>query len=155
MNTRTEIHTTEGKVQMNVCRNGNELFLDFPIDVETGKIAFLMDGTQFNVTFSNEKEQAVYVFESEVPGKVKGRIPMMQLLLPEAETFVKIQWRQIRTPGCNLGYGHSSRTFRVYPFSYINRGYQRWRSLHKAFKRHCNSIGFAIIPVDAAYVEIR
>ncbi|MEI2472116.1 flagellar brake protein [Peribacillus frigoritolerans] len=97
---------------------------DFPIDVETGKIAFLMDGTQFNVTFSNE-EQAVYVFESEVPGKVKGRIRMMQLLLPEAETFVKIQWRQIRTPGCNLGYGHSSRTFRVYPFSHINGGYQR------------------------------
>jgi len=80
---------------------------------------------------------------------------MMQLLLPEAETFVKIQWRQIRTPGCNLGYGHSSRTFRVYPFSHINGGYQRWRSFHKAFKRHCNSIGFAIIPVDAAYVEIR
>ncbi|MDG4845862.1 flagellar brake protein [Peribacillus frigoritolerans] len=129
-------------------------YTDFPIDVETGKIAFLMDGTQFNVTFSNE-EQAVYVFESEVPGKVKGRIPMMQLLLPEAETFVKIQWRQIRTPGCNLGYGHSSRTFRVYPFSHINGGYQRWRSFHKAFKRHCNSIGFAIIPVDAAYDEIR
>ncbi|MEC0299971.1 flagellar brake protein [Peribacillus frigoritolerans] len=42
---------------------------------------------------SNE-EQAVYVFESEVLGKVKGRIPMMQLLLPEAETFVKIQRRQ-------------------------------------------------------------
>ncbi|USK73268.1 flagellar brake protein [Peribacillus frigoritolerans] len=68
-------------------------YTDFPIDVETGKIAFLMDGTQFNVTFSNE-EQAVYVFESEVLGKVKGRIPMMQLLLPEAETFVKIQRRQ-------------------------------------------------------------
>ncbi|MGG6361390.1 flagellar brake protein [Peribacillus frigoritolerans] len=68
-------------------------YTDFPIDVETGKIEFLMDGTQFNVTFSNE-EQAVYVIESEVPGKVKGRIPMMQLLLPEAETFVKIQWRQ-------------------------------------------------------------
>lgn len=41
---------------MNVCRNGNGLFLDFPIDVETGKIAFLMDGTQFNVTFSNEEQ---------------------------------------------------------------------------------------------------
>lgn len=25
---------------------------------------------------------------------MKCRIPMMQLLLPEAETFVKIQWRQ-------------------------------------------------------------
>jgi len=63
-------------------------YTDFPSDVETGKIAFLMDGTQFNATFSNE-EQAVYVFESEVLGKVKGRIPMMQLLLPEAKTFVK------------------------------------------------------------------
>ncbi|WP_458354953.1 flagellar brake protein [Peribacillus frigoritolerans] len=68
-------------------------YTDFPIDAETGKIAFLMDGTQFKATFSNE-EQAVYVFESEVLGKVKGRIPMMQLLLPEAETFVKIQRRQ-------------------------------------------------------------
>ncbi|MFJ7307162.1 flagellar brake protein [Peribacillus frigoritolerans] len=68
-------------------------YTDFPIDVETGKMAFLMDGTQFNVTFSNE-EQAVYVFESEVLGKVKGRIPMMQLLLPEAETFVIIHRRQ-------------------------------------------------------------
>lgn len=48
-------------------------YTDFPIDVETGKIALLMDGTQFNVTFSNE-EQVVYVFESEMPGKVKGRI---------------------------------------------------------------------------------
>lgn len=68
-------------------------YTDFPIDLETGKIAFLMDGTQFNVTFTNE-EQAVYVFESEVLGKVKGRIPMMRLLLPEAETFVKIQRRE-------------------------------------------------------------
>ncbi|MEY8756630.1 flagellar brake protein [Peribacillus frigoritolerans] len=78
------------------CRNGNGLFLyglSHRFDVETGKIAFLMDGTQFNVTFSNE-EQAVYVFESEVLGKMKGRIPMMQLLLSEAETFVKIQRRQ-------------------------------------------------------------
>ncbi|MFA1711330.1 flagellar brake protein [Peribacillus frigoritolerans] len=64
-------------------------YTDFPSDVETGKIAFIMDGTQFNATFSNE-EQAVYVFESEVLGKVKGRIPMMQLLLPEAETRLDV-----------------------------------------------------------------
>jgi c-di-GMP-binding flagellar brake protein YcgR len=61
------------------------VYTDFPINVGTGKIAFLMDGTKFKVTFSNEG-QAVYVFDSEVLGKVKGRIPMMQLLLPEAET---------------------------------------------------------------------
>jgi c-di-GMP-binding flagellar brake protein YcgR len=69
------------------------VYTDFPINIETGKTAFLMDGTQLNVTFSNE-EQAVYIFDSEVLGKVKGRIPMMQILLPEAETFVKIQRRQ-------------------------------------------------------------
>ncbi|WHY95800.1 flagellar brake protein [Peribacillus simplex] len=69
------------------------VYIYFPINSGTTKIAFLMDGTQFNVTFSNE-EQAVYVFDSEVLGKVKGGIPMMQLLLPEAETFVKIQRRQ-------------------------------------------------------------
>jgi c-di-GMP-binding flagellar brake protein YcgR len=85
------------------------VYTDYSINVGTGKIAFLMDGTQFNVTFSNE-EQAVYVFDSEVLGKVKGEIPMMQLLLPEAATFVKIQRRQHER---NHGYSHSSRTFQV------------------------------------------
>nr|WP_226990434.1 PilZ domain-containing protein [Peribacillus frigoritolerans] len=65
----------------------------FPSIKRLGKLHSLWMGTQFNVTVSNE-EQAVYVFESEVLGKVKGRIPMMQLLLPEPETFVKIQRRQ-------------------------------------------------------------
>ncbi|MGE7759430.1 flagellar brake protein [Peribacillus sp. NPDC097895] len=69
------------------------VYIDFPINLETGKIAFLMDGTQLNVTFSNE-DQAVYVFDSEVLGKVKGRIPMIQLMLPDTGTFVKIQRRQ-------------------------------------------------------------
>ncbi|PAL16754.1 hypothetical protein B8W99_02700 [Peribacillus simplex] len=69
MNARTEIHTTEGKVQLYGCRNGNGLFLyGLSHRCRDWKIAFLMDGTQFNVTFSNE-EQAVYVFESEVLGK--------------------------------------------------------------------------------------
>ncbi|WP_342366287.1 flagellar brake protein [Peribacillus sp. TH14] len=68
------------------------VYIDFPINLATGKNAFLVDGTQVNVTFSN-KEQAVYVFESEVLGKVKGQIPMIQLLLPDVETFVKIQRR--------------------------------------------------------------
>ncbi|MGG0788434.1 flagellar brake protein [Peribacillus simplex] len=39
------------------------VYTDFPINVGTGKIAFLMDGTKFKVTFSNEG-QAVYVFDS-------------------------------------------------------------------------------------------
>ncbi|MBX9957166.1 flagellar brake domain-containing protein [Peribacillus simplex] len=55
------------------CRNGNGLFLyGLSHRCIDWKNSFLMDGTQFNITFSNE-EQAVYVFESEVLGKVKGR----------------------------------------------------------------------------------
>jgi c-di-GMP-binding flagellar brake protein YcgR len=72
---------------------GGYLYIDFPINMETGKIAFLVDGTQLNVSFSNE-EQAVYIFDSEVLGKVRGQIPMVQLVLPDVETFVKIQRRQ-------------------------------------------------------------
>ncbi|WP_162604399.1 flagellar brake protein [Peribacillus frigoritolerans] len=79
---------------MNGCRNGNGLFLKgLSHRCRDWKNCIPYGCDKFNVTFSNE-EQAVYVFESEVLGKVKGRIPMMQLLLPEAETFVKIQRRQ-------------------------------------------------------------
>lgn len=69
------------------------VYIDFPINIESGKIVFLVDGTQLNISFSDD-EQAVYVFDSEVLGKVKGQIPMIQLLLPDVETFVKIQRRK-------------------------------------------------------------
>lgn len=69
------------------------VYIDYPVSIESGKIVFLVDGTQLNISFSDE-EQAVYVFDSEVLGKVKGQIPMIQLVLPNEETFVKIQRRQ-------------------------------------------------------------
>ncbi|MFD9626797.1 flagellar brake protein [Peribacillus muralis] len=69
------------------------VYIDFPINLDTGKLAFLIDGTQLDVTISTE-DQAVYVFGSEVLGKVKGRIPMIQLSLPHRDNFVKIQRRQ-------------------------------------------------------------
>ena len=69
------------------------VYVDYPINIETGKVVFLVDGTQLNISFTDE-EQAVYIFDSEVLGKVKGQIPMIQLMVPEVETFVKIQRRQ-------------------------------------------------------------
>ena len=68
-------------------------YIDFPINLETGKAAFLVDGTELTVTFSRG-EQAIYMFDKEVLGKVKGNIPMVQILLTGEDAFVKIQRRQ-------------------------------------------------------------
>lgn len=68
-------------------------FIDYPVDTKTGKVAYLVDGTQLKATFS-DGEKGTYLFETEVLNKIKGNIPMIQLLLPPAETFIKIQRRQ-------------------------------------------------------------
>ncbi len=68
-------------------------YTDYPIDVQTGKVAFLMDGTQLKASYTDD-EKGTYLFDTEVLNKVKGNIPMIQLLLPPEETFIKIQRRQ-------------------------------------------------------------
>ncbi|WP_409301414.1 flagellar brake protein [Peribacillus sp. SCS-155] len=78
----------------------NNIFIDYPINTETGKIAFLLDGIQLKATYFDE-EHAVYIFDTEVLGRVKAEIAMVQLALPPIETFVKIQRRQfvrVETP---------------------------------------------------------
>lgn len=68
-------------------------YIDYPIDVHTGKVAFLVDGTQLKASYTDD-EKGTYLFDTEVFNKVKGRIPMIQLSLPPEETFIKIQRRQ-------------------------------------------------------------
>src|SRR4051812_39078747 len=68
-------------------------YIDYPIDVETGKVAFLVDGTQLRASFT-DGEKGTFLFDTEVFKKVKGKIPMMQLLLPPKEMFIKLQRRQ-------------------------------------------------------------
>lgn len=67
--------------------------IDFPVNVKTGKIAFLVDGTQLKASFTDD-EQGTYLFDTEVFKKVKSNIPMLQLMLPPKESFIKIQRRQ-------------------------------------------------------------
>lgn len=69
------------------------LFIDYPVNVETGKIAFLPDGMQLEITIT-DSEQMVHIFDSEVLGRIRARIPMIQLLLPPENTFIRIQRRQ-------------------------------------------------------------
>ncbi|MEK3853329.1 flagellar brake protein [Cytobacillus sp. FSL H8-0458] len=81
-------------------REGNNLYIDYPINQETNKTAFLVDGTQLKATFLAD-DGTVYLFESEVLGRVKQKIPMMILSYPGDEHLVKIQRRQfvrVETP---------------------------------------------------------
>ncbi|GLB58013.1 flagellar brake protein [Cytobacillus sp. NCCP-133] len=74
-------------------REGNHLYIDYPINQETKKSAFLLDGTQIKATFVGS-DGSVYLFESEVLGRVKLKIPMMILSYPGNENLMKVQRRQ-------------------------------------------------------------
>lgn len=73
-------------------RAGNTLFIDYPIDVKTNRTTFLVDGTQLKVSFI--KGKSVYLFETEILGRVMKGIPMVKLIYPGDEYLMKIQRRQ-------------------------------------------------------------
>lgn len=69
------------------------LFIDYPINVATKKTVFLLDGTQFRATFLTENKQS-FAFNTEVLGRRSGNIPMIMLVRPSKEEFIKIQRRE-------------------------------------------------------------
>ncbi|WP_306807550.1 flagellar brake protein [Cytobacillus gottheilii] len=69
------------------------IYIDYPKNMETDKTAFLLDGTQLKASFV-ANAGAVYLFDSEVAGKVKRNIPMIMLTYPGDEQLMKIQRRQ-------------------------------------------------------------
>lgn len=74
-------------------KQGNNIYIDYPINNDTNKTAFLLDGTQLKCTFL-DSNGTVYLFESEVLGRVRQNIPMLKLSYPGEEHLVKIQRRQ-------------------------------------------------------------
>ncbi|WP_449620202.1 flagellar brake protein [Robertmurraya sp. Marseille-Q9965] len=74
-------------------RNGQQLYIDYPINMETKRTAFFLDGTQLKCSFIMQ-DGSVYLFESEVVGRVKQKIPMMMLTYPGDDQLIKIQRRQ-------------------------------------------------------------
>ncbi|MEK4424745.1 flagellar brake protein [Solibacillus sp. FSL K6-1523] len=78
----------------------NVIFIDYPVNVLTKKIAFLVDGAQFRVTFSTDSKEN-YAFNTEVLGRKAGNVQMIMLSLPPKEGFLKVQRREyvrIETP---------------------------------------------------------
>ena len=76
------------------------IYIDYPTNLITKKTAFLIDGAQFRVTFSDENKQS-YAFNTEVLGRRKGNIPMIMLSCPPDDEIIKIQRREfvrVQTP---------------------------------------------------------
>ena len=76
-----------------VDRKDTMLYIDYPINLRTNKTAFLFDGTQLNATFIDQDGTSVYLFISEIVGRVKTNIPMLVLTYPGSEGLIKIQRR--------------------------------------------------------------
>ncbi|WP_026584974.1 flagellar brake protein [Bacillus sp. J33] len=74
-------------------RKDNNLYIDYPINLETKKTVFLLEGTQVKATFLGD-DGSVYLFESEVLGRVNLKIPMMIISYPGSENLMKVQRRQ-------------------------------------------------------------
>lgn len=73
--------------------SGNQIYIDYPVNLETQRTVFLLDGTQLKASFI-AKNGSVYLFQTEVMGRLKQNIPMLKLYYPGEEHLIKIQRRQ-------------------------------------------------------------
>lgn len=69
------------------------IHIDYPVNIETNRTAFLIDGTHFRAYFYTENK-VNYSFHTEVLGRERGNIPTIKLSLPPPQEFTKIQRRQ-------------------------------------------------------------
>lgn len=78
----------------------NIIYIDYPINTETNKTAFLIDGAQFRVFYNTETKES-YCFNTEVLGRKGGNIHTIMLACPPIDEFIKIQRREyvrVETP---------------------------------------------------------
>lgn len=97
---------------------GNNLFIDYPVNVATGKIVFLTEGSQMKVTFVGN-EDAVYTFDTEVLGRIKSNIPMIKLFNPDMDTYMKIQRRQYKRIDSQVDVAVHSEGYEFRPFTTV------------------------------------
>jgi c-di-GMP-binding flagellar brake protein YcgR len=77
-----------------VDRKENEFYIDYPLSLDTNKTVFLLDGTQLNASFVGPDGTSVFLFETEIKGRIKKNIPMLIISYPGNENLIKIQRRQ-------------------------------------------------------------
>lgn len=76
-----------------VDRSGNQVLIDYPVSEKTGRTAFFLDGTQIKVSFY-AKDNAAYMFESEIIGRKKENIPMIIISYPGKDKLIRVQRRE-------------------------------------------------------------
>ncbi len=81
-------------------RKDNKLFIDYPINLDTGRTAFLIIGTELVASFVTNDN--VYRFQTEVTGRTKENIPMISLTYPGDHQLIRIQRRQFVRIDTNL-----------------------------------------------------
>ncbi len=97
----------------------NEIYIDYPINANTNKTVFLLNGTQLKVSFVTS-QGTVYMFDSEIIGREKqNNIPMLILHLPNSDQFIKIQRREYVRVETNVDVSISSNDIEMSPFATI------------------------------------
>jgi c-di-GMP-binding flagellar brake protein YcgR len=71
----------------------NSIHIDYPVNMKTGKTVFLLNGMQFKASFVG-KDHSLYLFDTEVTGKVREPIPMVVISYPGEQQLIRIQRRQ-------------------------------------------------------------
>ncbi|WP_342512229.1 flagellar brake domain-containing protein [Sporosarcina sp. FSL K6-1522] len=71
----------------------NFVMIDYPTQINSGKSAFFLDGTQLIVTFIDHLKMS-YAFRTEVNGRLNQGIPMLKLTYPGDDQLIKIQRRE-------------------------------------------------------------
>ena len=69
------------------------VMIDYPIEIETGKTVFFMDGTQLLVSFTDKLKMS-YAFKTEVRGRKLEGVPMLKLSYQGDSGLIKIQRRE-------------------------------------------------------------
>ncbi|MDQ0271101.1 flagellar brake protein [Cytobacillus purgationiresistens] len=82
------------KYQCEVVGKGNGLlYITYPINIETQKTTFLLEGMQSKCSIVTERGE-VFLFDCEVNGRLKKKIPLIILSYPGEDAIIKIQKRE-------------------------------------------------------------
>ncbi|WP_027964479.1 flagellar brake protein [Halalkalibacillus halophilus] len=73
--------------------NNKRIFIDYPIHQQTGKTGYFLDGFQLRISFVG-KHGSIYLFDSEILGKKKRKIPTLMIPYPTKDELVKVQRRE-------------------------------------------------------------
>ena len=69
------------------------LYIDYPVNIYTNRIDFLINGTHLKGTFLG-KDQNTYLFSTKIIGRVRENVPFLLLDYPGDEHLHKIQRRE-------------------------------------------------------------